>query len=115
MDKNEQIEEMMKAQCVFYGQCDNCPCHPSDFDPYGVCRISCKRLYNAGYRKQSEWVSVEDRLSEKDDIYLVYTNEGYIEIDRYCLIDEDDEVWGYWWDLDKWVTHWMPLPKSPKD
>ena len=57
-----------------------------------------------------EWISVEDRLPEKDEIVIICTNENFI----YA-----GELIGDTWflDNDSWtatVTHWMPLPEPPK-
>ncbi len=52
MSKEKQIEEMAKLACtVFDGNCHDC-----SFDFYPPCppKASAERLYNAGYRKQSE-------------------------------------------------------------
>ena len=68
-------------------------------------------LYDAGYRKQ-EWISVEDRLPEKEGVYLVHTTYNIIETEVFYISKYDDI--SYWWDLDGMVTHWMPLPEPPK-
>ena len=57
-----------------------------------------------------EWISVKDRLPEKDEIVIICTNENFI----YA-----GELIGDTWflDNDSWtatVTHWMPLPQPPK-
>ena len=86
---------------------------PNAYDTYW--RSHCERLaedlYNAGYRKQ-EWVSVKDKLPEKEEIVLcclglvqnVYTYKG-------------DNIWedsyGYY-QKDEPITHWMPLLEPPK-
>ena len=63
------------------------------------------------------WISVGDRLPEKatwsGDLVIVHTEEGYTYMGLYE--GEDAEDW-----LDKFydsghITHWMPLPDSPKD
>ena len=56
------------------------------------------------------WISVEDRLPEKDEIVIICTDENFI----YA-----GELVGDTWflDNDSWtatVTHWMPLPQPPK-
>ena len=57
-----------------------------------------------------EWISVKDRLPEKDEIVIICTDENFI----YA-----GELIGDTWflDNDSWtatVTHWMPMPEPPK-
>ena len=79
-----------------------------------------------------EWISVKDRLPEKDGAYLVTTNsfgdrqsvklrwfaKDGENVDAYDLAGQKD-VW-YLYDIEcgyvsiKTVTHWMPLPEMPK-
>lgn len=72
-------------------------------------------LDEAGDRleNQSKWISVDERLPEKEDDYLVYTTAGFIETDRFS-VPEDKDVDGHWFELDDYVTHWMPLPEAPR-
>ena len=67
-------------------------------------------LYNAGYRKQIEWISVDERLPERAGAYLTYTFRGYTKLSHF-------EEWAIgekpFFD-DYTVTHWMPLPEPPK-
>jgi hypothetical protein len=79
-------------------------------------------LYNAGYRKQSEWISVEDRLPEVYDPCLVA-----IRVDEGVKIDLGERIKCYnackMEHYEEWcltttdygeITHWMPLPEAPK-
>ena len=66
-------------------------------------------VYAAGYRKQSEWISVEERLPEREGKYLVFTIKGEIKIEPYCTVAINYEP-----QFNYWVTHWMPLPEPPK-
>ena len=79
-----------------------------------------------------EWISVKDRLPEKDGAYLVTTNsfgdrqsvkfrwfaKDGENVDAYDLAGQKD-VW-YLYDSEcgyisiNSVTHWMPLPLPPK-
>ena len=79
-----------------------------------------------------EWISVKDRLPEKDGAYLVTTNsfgdrqsvklrwfaKDGENVDAYDLAGQKD-VW-YLYDIEcgyvsiNSVTHWMPLPQPPK-
>lgn len=69
-----------------------------------------ERLYDAGYRKQSEWISVEERLPDLYGTYLVYTHDNRIKLGYFCEL-----VIGLPPSFDDFaVTHWMPLPEPPK-
>lgn len=63
---------------------------------------------NDGHK--SEWISVGERLPEKQGAYLVFTCDRRISmchfIDHYC--DGNMQFDDYR------VTHWMPLPEAPK-
>jgi hypothetical protein len=71
-------------------------------------------LLNAGYRKQ-EWISVEERLPEKNyhDFVLAW-NGIHVEFLHYS---HRYKQWEDYYSLKEhpWkVTHWMPLPEAPK-
>lgn len=90
-------------------------------------RMYAKDLYWRGYRKQSEWISVDERLPENDygkhwkerQHYLVMTEpSGLMRVARFgskefpWWVDSHDTVMtsaNY-----AKVTHWMPLPEAPK-
>lgn len=66
----KQIEEMARDICGL-NTSDGCFCDG------GYCNYNClsyekaEALYNAGYRKQSEWISVEDDLpKEGEDVQI---------------------------------------------
>lgn len=75
--------------------------------------------YEKGYRdgySADKWISVEDRLPDRQGKYLIYTHNGYV-------------TFGYWGDYGDGkssfnpnprfdyhnVTHWMPVPEPPKE
>ncbi len=65
----------------------------------------------------NEWISVNERLPEVIDQYLVIGPHG-IQIATYNSVDlcwDDADGDDYWKDLTGWFTHWMPLPSSPKE
>ena len=60
--------------------------------------------------KQSEWISVEERLPDREGTSLVYTYKGAIKFgDFRCYYAKNDNP-----QFDYYVTHWMPLPEPPK-
>ena len=81
-----------------------------------------------------EWISVKDRLPEKDGQYLCFTVDKldhagdeviltfslnpnelspvFDEDRKPCWVDFDTEV-GFW--EVKNVTHWLPIPEPPKE
>lgn len=61
------------------------------------------------YRKQSEWISVEDRMPEREGTYLVCTYKRAIKFDFYGHYGVRDKP-----QFDYDVTHWMPLPQPPE-
>ena len=65
--------------------------------------------------KKYRWISVKDRLPERNGVYLAYDGE-YISTVEYEKGRHDsewtDDYEGY---LDLLVTHWMPLPEPPKE
>lgn len=64
-----------------------------------------------------QWISVNDRLPEKNGRYLCrYEQEVYEEVCRctgFGMFDSDIGEKGGW--LVGKVTHWMPLPEPPKE
>ena len=78
---------------------------------------------NQTQRKQSEgkWISVEERLPEKDGRYLVAMKDGdkyHISTRRFKRTDPPiwwkGHVYGHWSKRTCGVRFWMPLPEPPK-
>ena len=140
MNDKKQIEELAKILnecCNEYDEQGNhirnkCfECEYWSHDNYCCCSYNTKEaeaLYNAGYRKQSEWVSVDERLPEdvfgrdrKQITTLVHTKSGRISSASRVRVVRFDKTKLEWVTLDtfEWsrglrVTHWMPLPEPPK-
>ena len=104
MNREKQIEEMAKEIELTQRNKVVSHCELPSADEYATA------LYEAGYRKQSEWISVEERLPEEEARVLVWLN---IE-DNYTTIDTDRILCGKWVRWNSFVTHWMPLPEPPK-
>jgi hypothetical protein len=57
--------------------------------------------------QQQQWIPVEERLPETRDAVLALLVSGMQWVKQY------DEQHG--WNTGAQVTHWMPLPKLPKE
>lgn len=98
MDEKKQIKEMAEVICG-----------SGMVDTYSRCEIIAEELYIADYRKQSGWISVDERVPEDGSPVIVYLKSGGITIARY------DMAWGRFRTSGSiTVTHWMPLPERPK-
>lgn len=74
-----------------------------------------REQYEKGYadgllHRADEWISVDERFPEKNVRVLVYikASHSYTKIDTDRM---DDRGFVRWFNS---VTHWMPLPESPK-
>lgn len=81
----------------------------------------------------NEWISVKDRLPEKDGNYLCYLECGAVceaAFDSTIASEGEEFPFGEWvgvynsdtlgftdsyWEEYDAITHWMPLPDPPKD
>lgn len=122
--EEKQIEERKKIIrdiCPFYkeyGTCEQCnTALDIDGEP---CYFECmaNAIINNDYRKQSKWISVDERLPEKSGDYLTYHNgviTALMYSKRHKLFNAEDSL------DEKFskancieVSHWMPLPEAPK-
>ena len=100
MSKEKQIEEIRKD--IF-----------SAFGGYAKWEEDWQSLaeavYNAGYRKKNEWISVDERLPTKED-----ANE-HGDVLGITRSDGIARSWTWDWIMryPKLYTHWMPLPEPP--
>ena len=53
----------------------------------------------------NDWISIKDRLPEKDGRYLVVEKHSYQWVGVSTMRDGK---------FDMPITHWMPLPAPPK-
>lgn len=113
--EKQAIEEMAK---FIKESCAKTPCF-QDEKPYTDCDVCAAiYLYSAGYRKQSEWISVDERLPEKETAYLCRCvirdniDFPFFMVLRYILIDEKTHF-QHECDDGLSVTHWMPIPEPP--
>lgn len=113
----EQIEEMEN---------DLRECHAEFYDNadiYTDYNETAKGMIAKGYRKQSEWISVDERLPEECKNVLCFARNKTM-IAFMEKVEDCGEYVPVFWD---WVaydrddtydevcaTHWMPLPEPPK-
>lgn len=57
-----------------------------------------------------EWISVDERLPDREDKYLVQTISGEIQIHWFETEFND----GFGIDA-RFITHWMPLPEPAQE
>lgn len=110
-NEEKQIEEMAKYLTHCFMNC--APCEK--------CRayIYSEQLYNAGYRKQIGWISVDERLPSEDE-----RRDECEELVPFLVCERgtkhpyrafyDGTTWGDGLMKIKGITHWMPLPEPPK-
>ena len=117
MSKEKQIEEM--ANEINEMDEPNAHYYTKNMvmrEAFADCFTIAKHLYNAGYRKQSEWISVEERLPKVDTDVLVITANGSFKVGRCNIYHNGTLV--LWMTNDglgeRAITHWMPLPEAPK-
>lgn len=73
-------------------------------DEVGTLQYALEKL--SSIQSVDEWISVEDRLPEKDWDYLT-ANKDELEINWYCSKRER------FWRTEIIITHWKHLPPSP--
>ncbi len=103
MSKEKQIEEMAKILCGMKNGCDGCMFSKVNCNE----RNYAEEIYNADYRKRSEWISVDERLPEIFTTVIVY--DTHTQSVRFTLYNGKTEGWS-----NGRITHWMPLPEAPK-
>lgn len=127
MSKEKQIEEMAREMCHLSKECETCQICDERYHGDGEpCYFQCvaKEIIKHGYRKQSEWISVEERLPRSEQMVLCYTPcDGFMFVGFYREV-KPNPYWKSYWNIitamrstkkmTKKVTHWMPLPEAPK-
>lgn len=114
----EKLVELMDEAAIICGKsnCNRC----GYFDRLGCgTELTVDHLIANGVTVQ-EWISVEERLPEKDRSALVYFDSGNMAVGYWYDKDECISFWQIWTD-DGWVSdadcepiYWMPLPPAPK-
>ena len=120
MSREKQIEEMAMTPLDILANdiYQHCPDLAENYCGDTHC-VAClaNALYNAGYRKQSEWISVDERLPEEENPIIVTDGKKVIVAYKNWLYRSNSTGklrcpanYGN----GMYVTHWMPLPEAPK-
>ena len=70
---------------------------------------TAEKMTAKGYRKQSEWISVDERLPERCGYYLGCTYKGGLMIAPFFPVFANDKP-----EFNYKIAYWMPLPEAPK-
>ena len=73
-----------------------------------ACQLAADEL------RKRQWISVKDRLPEREDDYLVCFEDGFIATTSYKANENGETDWELWADSGE-PTHWMPLLEPPKE
>lgn len=117
LSEEKQIEEMAKIigipcykRIEEYGDgSQECP------SPLPCNECTAELLYNAGYRKQSGWISVDERLPSSEDLERSQFH-NFLVANEFGEVREAVFTGKYFAKLGSrlsGVTHWMPLPEPP--
>lgn len=111
MDEKKQIEEMARTLLFMHHgiKClHNCtPCVKCTSHHYA------ETLYNAGYRKQIGWISVDERLPDHCEKILVCDTSQNISTGVYYVYSTGGGDFCTPIRIKEQITHWMPLPEPP--
>ena len=78
--------------------------------------LYCKSAADAIEELSSpEWISVSDRLPERDKYVLVFVKGAYDDGEEFQYISSDYHNGVRFDQYSELVTHWMPMPEPPKE
>ena len=113
-------EQEQKSPCFLCGYggkhldappCTKCPAHPREQESNAIQR-------NSNADNALEWVSVKERLPEKDTLVLCIGAKGGLFVGKNLRLYEGENV-AYCYvpnsRISRNATHWMPLPEPPKE
>ena len=105
---------MTCKDCIHFKVCDSGRHIGEHIEDDGVYSEGVERDCVAFERKQSEWISVEERLPEHLEKVLVYDEMGNMNTAMFLRYNNGNVDWCTSVRHTCQVTHWMPLPEAPK-
>ena len=105
----KEARDIGDRHCEEMGSCAKC--HELGYD-IGKCGeiIIADHLIANGVTVQ-QWIPVSERMPDANGVYLSVDDMG---IYSFRVFDPSKRMWKAIWEDEK-VTHWMPLPKPPKE
>lgn len=92
------------------------PCGKCEKDNCNICELN---MYRQGTLKKDKWISVDERLPEKDGEYIVHYHDDIVG--EYVITRqfwEKPKMFApmEWFEKNtgRKAVHWMPLPTPPK-
>ena len=116
--KEKQFEELINDICDICRLRTKCSAETK----CTMVRAEAEALIKAGYRKQGEWISVDERLPTEQKDFLVYygfdRGDGdlgmmFTGVLTYFAYDKKPHFQHEKSGAGLRVTHWMPLPQAP--
>ena len=107
--------------------------YPPVREAYGTAARRIDQIKPADVQPVNQWISVKDRLPEKDGNYLCYLECGAVceaTFDSTIASEGEEFPFGEWvavynsdtlgftdsyWEEYDAITHWTPLPEPPQD
>ena len=116
------MTEYIEREATIMAFCGQCRDYVEGKCTYeGTCDVNIiETVPSADVQPVNRWISVEDRLPEKDGYYLVITqgiHNSVIDIAGFWRCAEwvqKEFRENYWNKYDK-VLYWQPLPEPPKE
>lgn len=80
----------------------------------GALEHELDKLQKAYESAQPKWISITERMPDTGESVICYAN-GYIPRVVTGWHDAQHKMWHLDCDINRIITHWMPLPKPPKE
>ena len=104
---NQQLNYVELSNGLHYIECARCGAAPHRLGAWN--RETAVKYWNS----VSRWIACSERMPETDTPVICYTRSGQILVME--LSDDDGWYCGVTRYYPRSVTHWMPLPETPKE